>query len=134
MAVPEKRERTRVMNNRQCFGAMVRDLSTLDRVKLTISGSAKSLLLRTILSLGLALVFASGAAGQAVAGSFRCDYFTAAIDRLPAAKFVATTHDLSGSQKILQADFSGFDPLYSLESIHFEVLFVQDIQPLSHGR
>jgi len=30
------------------------------------------------------------------------------------------------SRKILEADFSGFDVNYSLDTVHFEILFVQD--------
>jgi hypothetical protein len=89
---------------------------------------------RTVLCGAASVTMTAIAAGQQTVGSFRCDSHTVAIDRLPGAKSIpAKEPDKQDSHKILQADFSGFDPQYSLESVGFVVLFAPN-PPTPYGR
>jgi len=81
--------------------------------------------MRGVQSVALLLVIPCVAAGQQADSGFHCESHTAAIDRLPGAKFTAAeVPDTAGTREILQADFSSFDPQYSLQSVHFVILFV----------
>ena len=66
------------------------------------------------------------AVAQEISGSFRCESHTVAIDRFPGAIAVSPQDDTTNSTRILEAQFSGFDPQYPVESVHFRISFVRD--------
>jgi len=81
-------------------------------------------LTRAILCLMLSVMMTSIVTGQQIIPNFRCDSHTVEIDRLPGAKSIpAKEPDKQISHRILQADFSGFDPQYNLETVRFVLFF-----------
>lgn len=85
------------------------------------------MLVRAFVYLALPVTMAAFAPCQQISGSFRCDSHTVAIDRFPAAKSVpASPPTERESEKILETEFSAFDPTYSLESVRLALFFVQD--------
>lgn len=81
----------------------------------------------TILCLAAFLSLTLVVDGQQTVGSFQCSFNTVAIDRMHGSRFVPIqSPSPSDSPKILTTDFSGFDPQYALNSVHFEVVFVPD--------
>jgi len=85
------------------------------------------ILARTAKCLAVSLTLAAFANGQQLSNSFGCESHTVTIDHFPGAKSApAQAPDKRDSQALLEAEFSGFDPQYSVESVHFVVLFVRD--------